>query len=200
MKKNHDQSKVRNGSLLQTARTKNFGAGKFALLSLKSKPQPPVKKVKIPHSSTNNNRTMCNKFVDDVSKVSDITSPSGEEREVVKRSAETNGIHKNEKLNEDDVESSVLAMSINSKNSFEFSLSKAYVEGTTKAAYIDGGSREGKKQNVIPSTAFSSLWTTQPVAVRADREQFPRHFKNRKLGKSPRPQRMEITQKKNHGY
>jgi len=139
---------------------------------------------------------MCNKFVDDVSKVSDITSPSGEEREVVKRSAETNGIHKNEKLNEDDVESSVLAMSINSKNSFEFSLSKAYVEGTTKAAYIDGGSREGKKQNVIPSTAFSSLWTTQPVAVRADREQFPRHFKNRKLGKSPRPQRMEITQKK----
>ena len=197
MKKKHNQSKVGNNSLLQTARTKNFGVGKFALLSLKNKPQPPIKKVKVPLSLSNNNGTASNNLVDDVSKVSDITAASGEERDVIKQSTETNDIHQNEKSNEDDVESSVLAMSMNSKNSFDFSLSKEYVQGTTKTIDITG-SREytGENENGIQSTAFSSLWPAPPVTVRANREQLHNHLKNKKFVKCPKSQRIEITKKK----
>ena len=63
MTKKENQSKGGNNSLLQTARTKNYGAGKYALLAIKSRSQPSSKKV-----------VVNGEFIDSRLKVSGITA------------------------------------------------------------------------------------------------------------------------------
>ena len=67
-----------NKSLLQTARSKTFGAGKFVLLSRHNNPKAPVKKVNVPilRPGINGRR---DKTFDESSKVSDITASIEEE-------------------------------------------------------------------------------------------------------------------------
>jgi len=191
MMKKENQSRAGNNSLLQTARTKNFGAGKFALISLKSKPQPPVKKVKVPFSLRNNGGVTNGKLIDDRSKVSDITASSGEEKDVMNRPAVIKDVQQNGKPNDNDieVESSVLGMSINSGNSLEFSLSKAYIPGTRTTDIAGSGDCAGKKKNAVQSTIFSSLWPASTGAVNANHH----HFKNKKFVKSQKAVKKEVT-------
>jgi len=184
MMKKENISRVGNNSLLQTARTK-----KFALLSLKSKPQPPVKNVKVPVSLRNDSGATNDKLVDDRSKVSDITGSSGEEKRMINRPAAINDT----RHNDTEVESSVLGMSMNSRNSDEFSLSKLHAPITATKNDIAGSGGYTGKQNVIQSTSFWSLWPTSAGAVNTNHQDLHNHLRSKKLVKSVRPVKKDTT-------
>ena len=161
MTKKENQARAANNSLLQTARIKKFGVGRFSLLSLKSKPQPPVKKVKVPVFTTNNNGKLNGKPIDEGSKISDITSASGAEvKPIISWPAVVKKPQTNVKLNDNgcEVESSVLGMSMNSGDSYQFSLTKAYIQEVPTTKNADGVHVAGNKQKAIQPTAFASLW------------------------------------------
>ena len=120
MVKKENSSYVGN-SLLQTARNKRLGAGRFALLALKGNPKPPLKKVKVPAAVP---KTKGSPERDDGSKISDMTLSVGESS-LLSRPALVKEVQVTDDI---DVESSVLDMSMNSGiNSADFSLTKAYV-------------------------------------------------------------------------
>lgn len=185
-----NQSKAGNKSLLQTARTKNFGAGKFALLSLKSKPQPPLQKVKVD-----------GKLRDDKSRVSDITPSSGERKIIINQPPVTKNLKQKGKQNdiENEVESNVLGMAMISGNSPKFSLSKAHIPATTTKSKIAGsGEYVGEKQNAVQSTTFFSLWPSSTSAINdisnpnVNHHQQHSQSKSKKLAKSSKPGKKEV--------
>jgi len=109
MNKKENQSQVGNASLLQTARTQNYGVGMFGILSMNNKPQP--------------------KILDKKAKLSDITPLSG------KKKFARNHLEMPYGKNIE-ADSGVLEMSMQqSGNSFEYSLSEVYNSPGTNGDY-----------------------------------------------------------------
>mmetsp|Transcript_1014 Transcript_1014/g.2322 ORF Transcript_1014/g.2322 Transcript_1014/m.2322 type:complete len:1136 (-) Transcript_1014:79-3486(-) len=132
MAKKENQSKGGNTSLLQTARTKSYGAGRFASLPIKGgKSQPKIRNVDAPNSPKNG-KAIDGEANDYLHKIYDVV----------------------------EAESAVFGMSMNSKNSLEYSLPKAYISGTAKNVVGNGGAKQ--------SASFFSLWPTSTGAVDPD--------------------------------
>jgi len=109
MNKKENQSQVGNASLLQTARTQNYGVGMFGILSMNNKPQP--------------------KILDEKAKLSDVTPLSG------KKKFARNHLEMPYGKNIE-ADSGVLEMSMQqSGNSFEYSLSEVYNSPGTNGDY-----------------------------------------------------------------
>jgi hypothetical protein len=185
MTKKENLSKVGNNSLLQTARTKTFGAGKFALhaLQTKSKPKPPVKKIKIPIRLPSTNVGGRSEIPGEGSKVSDITSSVGEESPL-KRPGVVKEVRNGGKPDDKDIEieSSVMEMSINSGNSFPLS-----PLGTNKNE--TGDAMTNKQKVAHQSTAFSYLWPKPAAGVNRS----PNNLRSKNLAKSPKPIKSGVT-------
>jgi len=186
-KENQSNAGIKSNSLLQTARAKTFGAGKFALhaLKTKSKPKPkhkykpPVKLIKIPISLPINKQKGNSAIPDERSKISDITA-SVDEDSLLKRPAVIKEVRHGGKLDDKDieVESSVLDMSSNSGKSFDF-----YPTEANKIARSN--EMKKKKKKIVAahqSTKFSSLWP-KPVGV----SHSPNYLKRKNLVKSSKP-------------
>ena len=185
MTKKENISKVGNNSLLQTARTKTFGAGKFALhaLQTKSKPKPPVKKIKIPVCLPSTNVGGRSEIPGEGSKVSDMTSSVGEESPL-KRPGFVKEVRNGGKPDDKDIEieSSVMEMSINSGNAFPIS-----PLGTNKNK--SGGAMTNKQKVAHQSTAFSYLWPKPAAGVNHS----PKNLKSKNLAKSLKPIKSGVT-------
>jgi hypothetical protein len=163
MTKKENLSKAGNNSLLQTARTKSFGAGKFASLSLKSNPQPPVKKVKAPISLPNNSGATDGKL-----------KPNNNDAEV---ESSVLGMSMNS--------GSSFELSLSKAYIIQGTKTTNNIAGSEDYA--------GKKQNPAQSTAFSFLWPAPTVPVNAVHQQLHNHVKSKKFVKSPKYVKKEVT-------
>lgn len=185
MTKKENQSKVGNNSLLQTARTKTFGAGKFALhaLQTKSKPKPPVKKIKVPFRLPSTNVGGRSEIPGEGSKVSDITTSVGEESPL-KRPNVVKEVRNGGKSDGKDIEieSSVMEMSLNSGNSLPLSSL-----GANKNT--SGNAMTNKQKVAHQSKAFSYIWPKPAAGVNLS----PKHLKSRNLAKPPKPIKSGVT-------